>query len=83
MADRLSLTFVIRGKSYTFEFAASQPLKAAISEVLGRTGNTGPAEWTARKDGAVLDQSKTLAELGLHDGDTIFLSTGPSEQGAA
>ena len=77
MADTLSLTFIINGAPYTFEFSPAEPLHAAIAHVLGETGNSGrpPADWIARSvAGDDLDQRKRLRDLGLASGGQIYLS---------
>lgn len=84
--QRITLQIVINGTPYPLPFNSHEKLHAVIASALAQTGNSGrpPADWIAKDDaGHTLDQNKSLADLGLHDGSRVFLSLGSGSGGGA
>jgi len=76
----VAIQVVINGLATPLTFQSQQPLHAVIAEALGKTGNSGradPKDWNATNAaGDALDPRKTLAQLGLVSGGSLFLSLG-------
>jgi hypothetical protein len=76
----ITLQVVINGLPTSLTFQSQQPLQAVIAEALGKTGNSGradPKDWNATNAaGDALDPRRTLAQLGLASGGSLFLSLG-------
>lgn len=73
----LDVTVVVSGQPERLRVNGHQKLEHLVREALERSGNHGqaPSEWELRtEDGRLLDQQLTVAEAGLHDGVTLFLS---------
>ncbi len=84
--NRISLQIVINGTPYPLTFSGNEKLHAVIASALGQTGNSGrpPGDWIAKDDaGTTLDQTKSLADLGLKEGSRVFLSLGSGSGGGA
>ena len=76
---KVVLNVVIGGVTTSLTFESAQPLHAVIAEALAQTHNTGrpPSEWIATNAaGDPLDTKRTLSQLGLTSGSTMFLSPG-------
>jgi len=66
------------GQVYEDQFPPKAPLKAVKVILLAASDWASPADadkYVAKKtmDGAALDESKSLEELGVSDGDALFL----------
>lgn len=81
---KLQLTFIVSGQAYEDSFPENQPLQAAIQHVLAQTKNTGqpPENWVVTFDGQLLDPKKSLADLGLTNGQRLLLNPRTGRGGA-
>lgn len=76
--QKILLVFIINGQDFSIEANINAPLMAAVQKALSESGNIGqrtPDEWEARDTkGILLEKNRTLTQLGLHNGDRLFLS---------
>jgi len=75
--NKISLIFIVNGVDVPIDANLNQPLKVAREKALKESNNTGrPAdEWEIHNDkGQILDPDKKVKELGLTDGDRLFLN---------
>jgi hypothetical protein len=73
----LELTIVVSGQPERLKAHPHEKLEHLVKEALKRSGNEGqpPSDWELRtEDGQLIDQQQTVAEAGLTDGQTLFLS---------
>jgi len=67
--DKITLTFATTAGDFTDEFPPNQPLHAVKTVVMAKL-KLDPSQadqFVVTLDGEPLDESKTLAELGLND----------------
>lgn len=75
--NKISITFIVNGVDIPIEANIHQPLKVARDKALKDSNNTGRPvdEWEVHNDkGEALDSSQKIADLGLKDGDRLFLT---------
>jgi hypothetical protein len=75
MADKLRLTFSTTAGDLEDTFPANQPLNATKRSVMGRL-KLDPAkanEFVVTLGGNILDESKSLGDLGLTDGSVLII----------
>lgn len=67
---------VVNGTPVSLNVSDHEPLSSFLCDVLNFAHATGNADnWNFRtEDGAVLNKSKSLSELGLSDKDVLFVS---------
>jgi hypothetical protein len=76
-AQNIDVTVVVSGQPERLKVNIHQPLEHLVHEALQKSGNEGqaPSEWELRtEDGTLLEQSTAIANAGLQDGVTLFLS---------
>ena len=76
-AQNIDVTVVVSGQPERLKVNVHQTLEHLVHEALQKSGNEGqaPSEWELRtEDGRLLEQSATIADAGLQDGVTLFLS---------
>jgi hypothetical protein len=75
---RITLIFIINGENFPVEADIHALLVVAVERALVLSGNTGrrdPREWEVRDSGGVLlEVDRSIKDLGLKDGDRLFLS---------
>ena len=74
---KIELIFIINGEDFDVEAHLDEVLSAAVEKALHKSRNTGrPAdEWEVRNaEGVLLEQARTIAELGLKNRERLFLS---------
>ena len=75
--NNIEVTVVVSGQPQQIEVNVHQTVEHLVHEALQKSGNHGqpPSDWELRTEsGALLDQALTIAEAGIHDGMTLFLS---------
>jgi len=73
----LELTIVVSGQPERLKARPHEKLEHLVREALKRSDNEGqPAsDWELRaEDGQLINQEQTVAEAGIEDGQTLFLS---------
>jgi len=74
----ITLVFIINGENFPVELNAELLLIGAVESALRLSGNTGrrdPREWEVRDArGVLLEVDRSVVNLGLKDGDRLFLS---------
>lgn len=68
---------VVSGQPERLKVNVHQTLEHLVHEALQKSGNQGqaPSDWELRtEDGALLEQSQTVAVAGIAEGTTLFLS---------
>jgi hypothetical protein len=76
-AQNIDVTVVVSGQPERLKVNIHQTLEHLVHEALQKSGNEGqaPSEWELRtEDGTLLEQSTAIANAGLQDGVTLFLS---------
>jgi hypothetical protein len=75
MDKKIRLTFATTAGDYEHEFPANEPLGAVKREVMAhlRLDPSQADDFIVTLDGNVLDEHKTLRELGLTDGAVLTL----------
>lgn len=76
-ANQIELTVIVNGQPTSATANVNAPLHSIIGHALQATGNQGqpPENWELRDmHGAQLDGSQKVKDLGLHNGDQIFLN---------
>lgn len=73
---KFKLTIVVQGNPYTDEFNVNMTLGAISEKALEKTRNSGPlSKWKlTTQAGAVLSFEVKLADSGVQNGATLFLS---------
>ncbi len=74
---KIQLVFIINGQEFAVEINPRSPLKVGVHRALIVSENTGRAEdeWEVRDvSGALLEQTRSVQELGLRSGARLFLS---------
>lgn len=75
--NKITLTFIINGVDVPIEANSNQPLTVARDKALKASNNTGRPvdEWEVHNEnGEALDPHKKVKDLGLADGDRLFLT---------
>lgn len=75
--EDIEVVVVVSGQPERLKVNVHQTLEHLVHEALQQSGNQGqaPSDWELRtEDGALLDQSQTVAAAGIADGTTLFLS---------
>ena len=75
--ENIDLVVVVSGQPERLKVNVHQTLEHLVHEALQKSGNQGqaPSDWELRtEDGALLDKSQTVADAGITDGTTLFLS---------
>jgi Protein of Unknown function (DUF2604)/WXG100 protein secretion system (Wss), protein YukD len=73
----LEITIVVSGQPERLKARPHEKLEHLVREALKRSGNEGqpPSDWELRaEDGQIINQEQTVAEAGIADGQTLFLS---------
>ncbi len=73
----IKVTVVVSGQAVDVRVNVHEPVANLVRKALHESGNQGqpPENWELRKtDGTLLDQSVTIAQAGITDGMTLFLS---------
>jgi hypothetical protein len=73
----ITIIFIINGQDVAVDVNLEAPLSSAVHRALAQSGNTGrpPDEWEVRDtDGILLEQNRTIEDLGLISGARVFLS---------
>ena len=81
----IEITIVVSGQPQRLKAKEHEKLEHLVREALRRSGNEGqPAsDWELRtEDGRLLDQEQTVAEAGIENGQTLFLSPKAGAGGA-
>jgi hypothetical protein len=76
-SNQLHLVIVVSGAPQALSINPHETLEHAVREALRESGNQGrsPAEFELRnQDGALLDQAQRPSDVGVHDGQTLFLN---------
>jgi hypothetical protein len=75
--ENIDVTVVVSGQPERLKVNVHQTLEHLVREALQKSNNQGqaPGDWELRtEDGHLLDQSQTVADAGIPDGATLFLS---------
>jgi len=75
--NKITLIFIVNGVDVPVQANLNQPLKVARNQALKDSNNTGRPEdeWEVHNDeGAALDPTQKINDLGLSDGDRLFLT---------
>lgn len=75
--NKITLTIVVNGDPVSVEANVNAPLHTIIAKALTESGNVGqpPENWELKDEGGtVLDGSKKIEDLGVADGQRLFLS---------
>ncbi|WP_246787025.1 DUF2604 domain-containing protein [Aminobacter sp. MDW-2] len=75
--NKITLTIVVNGEPVSVEANVNAPLHTVIAKALTDSGNVGqpPENWELKDEGGtVLDGSKKVEDLGIVDGQRLFLS---------
>ncbi|TPI43434.1 DUF2604 domain-containing protein [Mesorhizobium sp. B3-1-6] len=75
--NRITLTIVVNGEPVAVEANVKSPLHTVIAKALADSGNVGqpPENWELKDEaGVVLDASKKIEDLGIIEGQKLFLS---------
>lgn len=74
--EKISLIIVVNGTPATIEIQSKAPLKAAAEKALEETHNAGRplSDWEMKFNEKTLDLNAKVEDLGLEDGQTLFLS---------
>lgn len=74
--NKIRLIFIINGEESQQTVNGNPPLQVGVQHALKETGNNRDvSEWEVRNSsGALLDISRSAAQLGLNDGDRLMLS---------
>ena len=73
----LEVTVVVSGQPERLRVQEHEHLEHLVREALKRSGSQGqpPSDWELRtEDGRLLDQNQTVAQAGIVNGQTLFLS---------
>jgi hypothetical protein len=76
-SQKIEITVVVSGVPERLTLHAHEKLEHVVREALKHSGNEGqpPSEWELRTEGGLLlEQSLTVAEAGVENGQTLFLS---------
>jgi hypothetical protein len=76
-SKHIEITVVVSGQPERLKLHEHEKLEHAVREALKRSGNEGqpPSEWELRTEGGqLLEQTQTVAEAGIENGQTLFLS---------
>ncbi|MER8700362.1 DUF2604 domain-containing protein [Mesorhizobium sp. M1273] len=74
---KITLTIVVNGEPVAVEANVNSPLHTVIAKALADSGNVGqpPENWELKDEaGVVLDASKKIEDLGIIEGQKLFLS---------
>lgn len=75
--NQLEITIVVSGQPERLKAHPHEKLEHLVKEALKRSGNEGQpqSDWELRtEDGHLVNQEQTVAQAGIHDGQTLFLS---------
>ncbi len=75
--SEIEITIVVSGQPERIKVNDHQRLEILVREALARSGNEGqpPSDWELRTEGGLLlDQEQTVAQAGIANGQTLFLS---------
>lgn len=75
--NHLDLVVVVSGVPRPIEANAHEPLRNVVREVLRESGDAGRAadDFELRSEsGVLIDLASTSLDIGLKDGDTLFLN---------
>lgn len=75
--QNIQLIIVISGQPHTVQINVHERVENLVRKALNDSGDSGqpPSEWELRTvDGALIDQSLRVMDVGLKDGATLFLA---------
>ena len=75
--NKFSIVFIVNGVDVPVDVNLNAPIKTGRNKALELSNNTGrpPEEWEIHDDaGQPLDPNKKAGQLGLKDGDRLFLN---------
>lgn len=73
----IEITVVVSGQPQRIRVNTHQTVEHLVHEALKQSGNTGqpPDQWELRtEEGALLDQQRRIADVGIVAGVTLFLN---------
>lgn len=82
----IEITIVVSGQPERLRAEEHEKLERLVREALRHSGNEGqpPSDWELRtEDGRLLNQEETVAEAGVENGQTLFLSPKAGAGGSA
>jgi hypothetical protein len=74
---RIAIIFIINGVDYRVAVNTEVPLAVAVEKALDESRNTGrpPDQWEVRNSsGVLLENDRSIEDLGLKDGTRLFLT---------
>ena len=75
--NKFSIVFIVNGVDVQVGVNLNEPIKTGRNRALALSNNTGrpPEEWEIHDDaGQSLDPSKKVSQIGLKEGDRLFLN---------
>jgi predicted RNase H-like nuclease (RuvC/YqgF family) len=76
---KVTLTISTLSGDYTHAFKQDEQLKDVVEETRKKLKLVGEGPWILEFNGSVLDQERTIEQVGLKDGDVLTLN--PQEGG--
>jgi hypothetical protein len=83
MPNQIEVTVVVSGQGVPVKANTHQPVQELVRHALNESGNQGqdPNEWVLKAGAGPIDQSQTVGEAGIANGQTLYLSPKVSEGG--